>query len=86
MDAQTLEPENLARKPKRPQPEWAVVLPDSPGTYYRFWAWTAAEARSLAKGQLGIPRQGRLPVGTTVRPTGQERPWTPAPRRQRRNA
>lgn len=45
-----------------------------------FWAPTKSEARALAKKDLGIPRKGRLPLGSRVTRTGRKpyrSPWPP---------
>lgn len=45
-------------------PRWRAELPDGRATEVR--GHTAGEARAAAKVTLGIPRAGRLPVGTRL--------------------
>lgn len=43
---------------------WLCMAPN--GNEYRVSAHTKSEARSVFKGLFGIPKSGRLPVGTVI--------------------
>lgn len=57
----------VAARPRRSRAvdrPWQVELPTGGGPVV--YARTRSEARAVAKSLIGIPRKGRLPVGTWV--------------------